>query len=86
MISNEIVIVCFKICTAVHKTAKLKIIRKDVTPKAVDKTIATQPIAALWSPRLVDCLCRCLVLGLLFLEHTYMLELNKIERTQKMLH
>ena len=86
VISNEIVIVCFKICTAVHKTAKLKVIRKDVRPKAVDKTIATLPIAALWSPRLVGCLCRCLVLGLLFLEHTYMFELNHIERTHKMLH
>ena len=39
MISNEIVIVCFKICASVHTTAELKVIRNDVTPKAVNKTI-----------------------------------------------
>ena len=39
VISNEIVIICIKICTSVHKTVKLKVIRKNVTPKAVDKTL-----------------------------------------------
>ena len=38
VISNEIVIDCFKICASVHKTGKLRVIRNDVTPKAVDKT------------------------------------------------
>ena len=36
VISNEIVIICIKICTSVHKTVKLKVIRKNVTQKAVD--------------------------------------------------
>ena len=39
MISNEIVIVCFKIYASVHNTAKLKVIRKDAKPKAVDKQL-----------------------------------------------
>ena len=39
VISNEIVLVCFKICAPVHTTAKLKVIRKAVMPKAVEKTL-----------------------------------------------
>ena len=39
MIFIEIVIICFEICASVHKTAKLGVIRKDVTPKAIDKTL-----------------------------------------------
>ena len=38
IISNEIVIVCFKICACVNETAKLKVIYKNGTPKSVDKT------------------------------------------------
>ena len=43
-ISNEIVIVCFKICAFVHNTAKLKVIHKDGTSKAFDK-----PLRSFWS-------------------------------------
>ena len=39
LISNEIVTVYFKICACVQKTKKLKVIRKDVKPKAIDKTL-----------------------------------------------
>ena len=39
MISNEIVIVCFKICACVEETVKLKVIYKNGTSKSVGKIL-----------------------------------------------